>query len=258
MKISFVGCGNVAWHLAPALENTGNKVVETYSRNIANAKALALRLYEANPTVSLDFSKSEAQLFIISVADDAIEEVLKELILPENTIVVHTSGSRPLSILEYIPTSHIGVFYPLQTFSKSKKLDFNQIPILIESEDKSTLKTLIKLGKLLSKNVKEVNSSDRMLLHISAVFACNFTNHMLSISSELLKEKSIDFALLKPLIVETINKGLAIGPLKAQTGPAKRQDFDLLEKHMEYLSDKPELAEIYHIISQHIITTFPD
>jgi len=258
MKISFVGCGNVAWHLAPELENAGHKVLETFSRKAVNAKALALRLYEATPTTSLDFSKSDAQLFIIAVADDAIEEVLKELILPENSVVVHTSGSRPLSILNYIPTHKVGVFYPLQTFSKAKKVDFTQLPILIESEDQPTSKELLKLAKSISKSVKEVSSSDRMALHISAVFASNFTNHMLSISSELLNEKSIDFSLLKPLIIETINKGLAIGPLSAQTGPAKRHDFDLLENHMEYLSNKPELAEIYQIISQHIISTFPD
>ncbi|MDH5476534.1 MAG: DUF2520 domain-containing protein [Cyclobacteriaceae bacterium] len=258
MKISFVGAGNVAWHLAPAFENVGHKVIEVYSRDSTNAKKLSSRLYEAKPITSLDLSKSEAQLLVIALADDAIEEVLKELIIPDNTIVVHTSGSKELAVLNFIPTSNTGVFYPLQTFSKSKKVDFNTLPILIESEEKSTLKILLKLGKAISKNVTKVSSSSRKALHISAVFASNFTNHMLSISSELLKDNSLDFSLLKPLIIETINKSLAIGPLQAQTGPARRHDLGILENHKEYLSSQPELAEIYHVISQHIINTFPE
>ena len=258
MRISFIGCGNVAWHMAPELENAGHKVGEVYSRTIKNAKALSSRLYEANPVSSLDFSDSHSELFIISVPDDALEEVLKEVIFPAECTAVHTSGSQSLDVFGYIPISQYGVFYPLQTFSKAKRVAFDQIPILIESEDKATKKLLLQLAKSISKNVREVNSADRHSIHVSAVFACNFTNHMFTIASDLLQEKDIDFTILKPLIVETINKCLAIGPKEAQTGPAKRHDMDLLEKHMEFLSERPEESEIYKVITQHIINTYPE
>jgi len=253
-----IGSGNVAWHLAPALENAGYKVVSVYSQNLSNAKALTKRLYEASPISSLDFSNSPATLFILAVSDDAIEDVAKEIILPDDAIVVHTSGSKSLNMLGYVPTEHIGVFYPLQTFSKAKRVDFTNIPILIESDNSFTKKTLLKLGQQLSSSVHHVASEDRQALHVSAIFACNFTNHLLSISEKILTEKGLDFALLKPLITETINKSLAIGPKNAQTGPAVREDFDTLEKHMIYLEEHEEYADIYKMMTQNIIDTYTE
>lgn len=257
MNITFIGSGNVAWHLAPELENAGNKVVDVFSRSIKNAQKLTTRLYEAEPVGSLDFSESRSSLFVIAVSDDAIEDIAKELIIPENASVIHTSGSKPLSVLGYLPTENIGVFYPLQTFSKDKRVRFQDIPILIETENKATSNLLLQLGKAISNNVKVVNSNDRKALHVSAVFACNFTNHMFTISKALLKEKGLDFDLLKPLITETINKSMAIGPDHSQTGPAKRHDLELLENHMEYLATHTDYAEVYRVLSQHIIDSYP-
>jgi predicted short-subunit dehydrogenase-like oxidoreductase (DUF2520 family) len=250
-----IGSGNVAWHLAPALENVGLKIQAVYSKDITNAKALTQRLYEAEPTDSLDFSDVGASLFIIAVTDSAIEAVAKEIILPEDAIVVHTSGSQPLDVLEYIPTTHLGVFYPLQTFSKSKKVDFVNIPLLIESEDKLTKTTLLKIAGKLSQKVHQVHSDDRQALHVSAVFACNLTNHLFTIADKLLADKNLDFDLLKPLITETINKSLKIGPQNAQTGPAIREDLETLEKHMVYLEENESYANIYKLITQDIIDT---
>ena len=258
MNISFIGSGNLAWHLAPELENAGHKVLDVFSRDKKNANELTSRLYDANPTNSLDFSDSQSELFIIAVADDAIEDIAKELVLPDYAVVVHTSGSKPLSILGYLPTEDIGVFYPLQTFSKGKKVHFAEIPILIEAETKRASDILFTLGKGISKNVYSVNSLDRKALHVSAVFACNFSNHMFTIAQSLLKEKGLDFEILKPLITETINKSLALGPDKSQTGPAKRHDLELLEQHMQYLEEHHAYSEIYQLISQHIIDTYPD
>ena len=258
MNIGFIGAGNVAWHLAPALENAGHKVYAVISQELKNAKALTKRLYNAQAFVGLDCSQWEVELLIIAVPDDYLSDIIKELIIPENCTVVHTSGSKSLSKLGYIPTERTGVFYPLQTFSKGKKMNFKDVPILMESDNKETLKQLLSIGRSISGNVKEVHSVDRKALHVSAVFACNFTNHMLSISQQLLSEKSLDFDLLKPLLIETMNKALAIGPQNAQTGPAMRHDMELLEKHMDYLDGKPELAEIYRLISQHIIDTYPE
>lgn len=255
-KVSFIGSGNLAWHLAPALDNVGYPVREIYSQNPKHAGALVGKLYEAQVNSSLDFSTSASKIFIISVSDDALEDVVQNLILPENAIVVHTSGSQPLSILDDAGSQNMGVFYPLQTFSKTKKVDFKTTPIFIESENSDVEKTLMKMAKAISGKVKRINSEERKALHVAAVFASNFTNHMLTLSKQVADQNNLDFDLLKPLIAETLNKSLEIGPEKAQTGPAVRGDFEILESHMEFLKENPEVAEIYKIISQHIIDSY--
>lgn len=258
MNVSFIGSGNLAWHLAPALDNAGYTVREVYSRNYKHAQALVGRLYQAEVKTSVDFSTSKSALFIIAVSDDAIRKIATEIILPNDAILIHTSGSQPLSALGYAPTSNIGVFYPLQTFSKAKKVDFSTIPIFVESENSDTGKILMKMAKAISKQVKQISSEDRKALHIAAVFASNFTNHMLTLSKEILEANQLDFEMVKPLIVETINKSLSIGPDNAQTGPAKRGDMEILDRHMEFLQHDETLAEIYRLISQHIINKYSE
>jgi predicted short-subunit dehydrogenase-like oxidoreductase (DUF2520 family) len=257
-SVSFIGAGNLAWHLATALDNTEFAVREVYSRKFRNAQALVERLYEADVMESLDFSDSTSSIFIIAITDDDIESVAKEIILPNNAILVHTSGSQPLSVLANSKTSNTGVFYPLQTFSKGQKVDFKDIPIFIESEDGAIEKVLMSMAKSISKRVQKISSENRRALHVAAVFAANFTNHMLTISKEIMLKNKLNFDLLKPLIAETLNKGLTLGPEKSQTGPAKRGDLEILDKHVEFLSN-PEhnqdtgVAEIYKLVSQHII-----
>jgi predicted short-subunit dehydrogenase-like oxidoreductase (DUF2520 family) len=258
MDVSFIGSGNLAWHLAPALDNAGYIVREVYSRNYKHAQALVGRLYQAEVKTSTDFSSSKSTLFIIAVSDDAILTLAPEIILPKDAILVHTSGSQPLSALGYATTPNIGVFYPLQTFSKAKKVDFNDIPIFIESENNDTGKVLLKMGKAISKQVKQISSEDRKALHIAAVFASNFTNHMLTLSKQILETNNLTFEMVKPLIVETINKSLSLGPSNAQTGPAKRGDMEILDRHMEFLQHDETLAEIYRLISQNIIDKYSE
>jgi predicted short-subunit dehydrogenase-like oxidoreductase (DUF2520 family) len=256
MNITFIGSGNLAWHLAPALDNAGFVVKEVYSREPKHAHELVNRLYQADVCASLDFSLSPSQLFIIAVTDDVIENIAREIILPEQAILVHTSGSKPLDVLHYAATPHAGVFYPLQTFSKAKKVDFQDIPIFIESDEPHVEEVLLKIGKAISKKVQVISGTKRAALHVAAVFASNFTNHMLSISKSVMENHQLNFELLKPLIAETINKGLAIGPENAQTGPAKRGDLQTLDKHMEILEYNPALAEIYKIVSQHVLDQY--
>ncbi len=253
--VAFIGSGNLAWHLAPMLDNAGYSVQEVYSRDLKNAKALVAKLYQAEVKDSLDFSDSSSTVFFICVSDDAIEEIVQEIILPENAILVHTSGSKPLNILAYAATSKIGVFYPLQTFTKQKKVDFSEIPVFIESMEDETSSTLQKIAKAISKKVEVIDSSKRVALHIAAVFASNFTNHMLTISKSIMEASRLQYEWLKPLIAETISKSLAIGPEAAQTGPAKRGDFEILDKHLALLQNDEQLAELYKLISQHIIDT---
>ncbi|TFV96159.1 DUF2520 domain-containing protein [Algoriphagus kandeliae] len=252
-KIAFLGAGNVAWHLAPALENAGHQITEVYSRNLDHAKRVTGRLYTATPKDDLDFSESQAQIFILAVKDDAIPEVADAVILPDESILVHTSGSLPLDILNYSSATYTGIFYPLQSFTAGQKMDISEVSFLLESDDQEILKILKKLAKSLSHHIYTVRSKDRKAVHIAAVFASNFTNHMIRIAEELMQRQGLDFEMLKPLIVETISKSLQIGAKKAQTGPAIREDYETLEEHHRFLNYNEQLAEIYRLISQDII-----
>ena len=255
-QVSFIGSGNLAWHLAPALDNADFPVQEVFSKNPTHAAMLVERLYEADVKASLDFSTSSSSIFIIATSDDAIEEVVQEIILPDDAVLLHTSGSQPLTILGYAATQNLGVFYPLQTFSKDKKIEFSDIPVFIESANPATDKVLRAMGTALSKNVLPINSFERKALHVAAIFASNFTNHMLLVAQDIMKENSLVYDWLKPLIAEMINKSLSIGPENAQTGPARRGDLEILDKHIEFLHDNPAAAELYKVISQHIIDRY--
>src|ERR1041384_3370039 len=195
--ISFIGSGNVAWHLAPALDNAGFIIKEVYSRNTSHAETLTGRLYQAEVKASLDFSTSDSSVFIVAVNDDSISEIAREIILPEDAILAHTSGSVPLTDLQFAATSNIGVIYPLQTFTKNKKIDFKQIPIFIESNNEETDLVLTNLAKAISNHVKRISSEERKALHIAAVFASNFSNHMLTLSQKILQQSSMEFEWLK-------------------------------------------------------------
>lgn len=256
LQVSFIGSGNLAWHLAPALDNTDFPVREVYSRNPAHAASLVERLYEADVKASLDFSTSTSTIFIIATADEAIEDVVQEIILPDDAVLIHTSGSQPLTILGYAATQNLGVFYPLQTFSKDKKIEFKDIPIFIEHGSQMAEKVLRAMGNELSKHVIPLNSFERKALHVAAVFASNFTNHMLLVAQDIMKENSLVYDWLKPLIAEMITKSLSIGPENAQTGPARRGDLEILDKHLEFLQDNLPAAELYKVISQHIIDRY--
>ncbi|WP_194776452.1 Rossmann-like and DUF2520 domain-containing protein [Pararhodonellum marinum] len=252
-KIVLLGTGHVAWHLAPAMENAGHHVLQVYGRNIKAASKITERLYEAEPKDDLDFSESKAEIFILAVSDSAISEIADKVILPEDSILVHTSGTVPLDYLNYSSASFTGIFYPLQTFTAGRELEMDDVPFILESDDQTTLQKLKKLAKSLSPLQYVVKSKDRKALHIAAVFSNNFTNHMIRIAEEVMRRQGLDFDMLKPLIIETIGKSLEMGSKYAQTGPAIRNDFETLEDHVHFLNYNEQLAEIYKQISQDII-----
>jgi predicted short-subunit dehydrogenase-like oxidoreductase (DUF2520 family) len=256
-NISFIGSGNLAWHLAPALDNAGFVVKEVYSRNARHAGSLTQRLYQAEIKATLDFSTSPSSIFIVAVNDESINEIAREIILPDEAILAHTSGAVPLTDLQFAATANTGVFYPLQTFTREKKVDFKHTPIFIESVNAETENALIILARAISNHVRKIASEERKALHIAAVFASNFTNHMLTLSKEIMEQNNLNYDWLKPLISETIDKTLQLGPDAAQTGPARRGDLETLEKHLAFLQNDPSVAEIYKIISQHIIDRYP-
>lgn len=250
-KASFIGAGNVAWHLAQELESVGWTVCEVFSRYLPNAESLADRLYLANAVNKLDFSHSQADLFVVCVPDDAVAEVVGALQLPPTAALVHTSGSLPLTELDAWPGEK-GVFYPLQTFSKMRRINFDQIPLLIEASTPDFENQLIRLAKKISSKVKLARSEQRKMLHIAAVLACNFTNHLLVEADELLKKSDLSLDLLEPLVKETIQKAFANGPLPSQTGPAKRNDQQVIANHLKLLENQPELATLYDLLSKMI------
>jgi predicted short-subunit dehydrogenase-like oxidoreductase (DUF2520 family) len=251
--VSFIGSGNLAWHLAPALDNLGFVVKEVFSARQKNAAALTERLYQAEVKTSLDFSDSSSKIFIIAVSDEAIGDVAKDIVLPEGAILVHTSGSQPLSLLQFAAVEHTGVFYPLQTFTKSRPIDFKNVPFFIESSDDKTEKQLIAIAKGLTNKYQKITSEERKALHVAAVFASNFPNHLLRISKGLMEDNGLKFDWLKPIILETISKALAVGPEFAQTGPAVRGDLEILDQHIEFLRKEKVAKKLYEIISQDII-----
>lgn len=253
--ISFIGTGNVATHLAPALDNAGYVVKEVFSPNHKHAEALTDKLYQAEVKVSLDFSNSPSRIFVLAVSDHAIEQVAQEIILPDQALLVHTSGSIPMHDLSYAASTASGVFYPLQSFSKNRKADFKGLPIFVEATDVDAEELLFEMGRSLGAKVQKMDSDQRAALHVAAVFASNFTNHILTMAGQLAEANNLSFEWLKPLIRETMDKALALGPIVAQTGPAKRGDLEILDKHLEILQDNEKAAEIYRLISQHIIDT---
>lgn len=255
-KVAILGTGNVAWHLAPALEEAGHTVTEVYGRDLSKIQQVTKRLYTTEAKTDLDFSDSEAEIFILAVSDQAISELADEVILPEDSILVHTSGAVSLDILGYSSASYTGIFYPLQTFTRDREINFEDVPFLLESEDGTTLQKLKKLANSLSPLQYVVKSKDRMALHVAAVFASNFSNHMLRLAEEIMARKGLDYEMLKPLIIETISKSLELGAKKAQTGPAVRSDFNTLDAHYQFLNYNEQVAEIYRLISQDIIDSY--
>lgn len=257
-KIAILGTGNVAWHFARTLENAGHVIAHVYDRDAGKAKKFALDYFNASIGDSLDLSDIEATLFILAVSDDAIEKIAQQLVLPQDALLVHTSGTVPLNVLGYAQTQNIGVLYPIQTLNKGLQTDFSHVPICIEGESEGTISLLNEVAGSFSSSVHLLSSKQRKVIHLAAVFACNFTNHLFSISKGILESNDMDFDLLKPLIVETLNKSFDIGPENAQTGPAKRGDIETLDNQFEALSNDPEVAEIYKMISQNIIDFYQE
>lgn len=253
MKISIIGAGNVAWHLAKALEKVDMAISEVYARDIRKALALTETLYSAVAVNSLDFSKSPSTVFFICVSDDAIEEVVSQLKIPAGSVIAHTSGAKPITVFEGKSDVQFGVFYPLQTFTKEVNLDFQSVPILLEASSEKSYSVLNLIAKSISKNVVRVSSQERLIYHVSAVFSCNFVNHLWALSKEILESENLDFELLKPLIVETTQKMLdADHPADVQTGPAIRNDAQTINNHLEFLGEDEDLAGVYTTLTESI------
>jgi predicted short-subunit dehydrogenase-like oxidoreductase (DUF2520 family) len=252
MQIFFLGSGNVATHLSQALARAGHQVLGVYSLQRDHAAALAAFFPQAIATDSLDFTScAPADLYLVCVTDAAVVELMRQARFPDGSRVAHTSGSLPLAVVA-APTLRPGVFYPIQTFSKDQALDLSQTPIAVEAGDPVTGRVLLELAASITGKVVSLSSQDRQHLHLAAVFACNFTNHLLGIGQELLQRQQLDPALLHPLIEATIHKALGNPPFQVQTGPAVRGDANILARHQDLLQDQPLYREIYALLSASI------
>lgn len=250
--IVFIGAGNLATNLAKALYHKGFRILQVFSRTEESAQALA-RQVEADFTTCLEEIDESARLYIVSLKDSALEELLPAIVAGKsrNALMVHTAGSLSMSIWQgYV--EHYGVFYPMQTFSKQREADFAEIPFFIEASSTADAELLKNVAGTLSERVYEVNSEQRKSLHLAAVFCCNFTNHMYALSAELLKKSGLPFDVMLPLIDETACKVHELEPKDAQTGPAIRYDENVIGNHLSMLSDEPDMQRIYELISQSI------
>lgn len=249
MKVVCIGAGNVATHLSQALYKAGFAITQIVSRTEDHAKALALSV-DADWTTNPD-NIEDADIYIYSVSDSALGEMIRRN-PRKNGLHVHTAGSMSLSLFEGYKERG-GVLYPLQTFSKGKVVNFKDIPLFIEASNADDLNILRELASAISNKVYEASSAQRQQLHLAAVFACNFTNHLFAIAESILHEADIPFEVLRPLIQETIDKTATLSPREGQTGPAVRKDFNVMDKHLDKLTDHPQWQEIYRLLSQDII-----
>ena len=244
IRIAIIGGGNVATHLASAFnKNKEVSLVQVYARNI---EQIAFLKHDVSIIDNLGLLK-DADVYIIAVSDDAITEVSSK-INKKNSLIVHTSGSASLESLEN--KGRKGVFYLLQSFSKDKAVNFNEIPFCLEAENKEDLTTLITIAKAIGKKIYSINSEQRKAIHVAAVFVNNFTNHFYKIGEDICKEHQVPFEILQPLIQETASKIISLNPEEAQTGPAKRNDQKTIQNHLELLNK--EQQEMYQLITKSI------
>jgi predicted short-subunit dehydrogenase-like oxidoreductase (DUF2520 family) len=247
-NISFIGAGNVAEALCLGFRSAGQNIVSVASRNGVSAKSLAAAA-GAEWRTGLSVPGS-CDIVIIAVTDTAIEEVARQAIIPENTIVVHTAGSVPLSALGR--TKRAGVLYPLQTFTKGFIPELAKVPFFTEATDEPTLAVVKELGTMIGAGAYDCSSVQRRHLHVAAVFVNNFSNFMMTTGEAIAANAGFDPAVMRPLIEETARKALFRGPAMAQTGPAVRNDTGTIESHLDLLSFSPEYQKLYRLISSMI------
>ncbi|MCS6991012.1 MAG: DUF2520 domain-containing protein [Chitinophagales bacterium] len=249
VAVTIVGAGNVGYHLAWHLHNAGQRIVQVFSRHLPAARWIGT-LLDVPYTDRLEDINQESEIYLISVKDDAISEVVTRLRLPEK-IVAHTSGTVPMDVLQPVSRRY-GIFYPLQTLSRNISVDFSSIPFCINGSDEYTYERLRTLASCLTRKVVRINDQQRLAIHVAAVFANNFTNHLFAIAQRILESHGLSFEILKPLIHETVRKIQNHPPLNVQTGPAIRGDVQTIARHIEFLRNMDGFSSLYEQLSHSI------
>lgn len=243
-RIVLFGTGNVATHLFEAYKSSSKfKIVQVF-----NHSEKSLETFKKNVPTTTDFTKVEdADIYILALKDDFLSQFANRLKTTE-ALVVHTSGSVSMDALKHF--KHFGVFYPLQTFSKNKKIDFTGIPICVEANTEKDIQLLKELASEIAENIFKITSEQRKSLHVAAVFVSNFVNYLYTEGESICKENKVPFEILHPLILETASKAVNMSPKEAQTGPAKRQDQAVINSHLELLNE--EQQKIYSLLTKSI------
>lgn len=239
LRITIIGRGNVGSHLYKAFTESG------VDCNLIDSR-----------TLNAEFGEMHSALYLLCVKDDVIGDVAAKLKAKlgdeaKNAIVVHTAGTKPMSLLQEHFANH-GVFYPMQTFSKTKALAYPEIPIFLEASNESTMSALQTLARTVFHNITELSSEERKILHVAAVFSSNFTNHMVTLADEQLRAIGLDYTVMLPLLKEVTDKLFHLPPQQAQTGPAVRKDLSVVNEHIALIPDDMT-KEIYRKISESIM-----
>ncbi len=243
-----VGTGNVAQQLFTAIAKKKEiNIIQVIGRD----ENKLIPFNNCPNTVTNYEHILESDVYIIAVNDDSIDAVSQHF-KNKRGLVVHTSGSMPLSVLP--PSVRRGVFYPLQTISKEREVDFSGVPICIEAESNEDYDILKEFANTISDQVQIMTSDQRKLVHLAAVFVNNFTNHLYLIGNEICAEAQVPFTILNPLILETAKKATQMSVLNAQTGPAIRHDQITIEQHLDLLK-KDNHKDIYSVLSNSIQKT---
>lgn len=253
MKISLVGSGRVAFHLAKALLGQGHNIVQVYARDFDKTQKFVEKI-QAKACQSLQ-QFQPTDLIILAVSDSAIAELVKQVheFFPD-TLIVHTSGSTDIEVIRHVHEK-AGVFYPLQTFSLERDVDWTATPLFVEATDEDDLAILSNLANSLSNRVYQYTSKQRLTLHLAAVFACNFSNYCFDMAKQVVDKEQVDFGLLYPLILETAKKATENDPKQMQTGPAVRGDQNILAMHQDLLAqaNQYDLKQVYQLLSDGIV-----
>ena len=250
MNIVMIGAGNLATQLSLALKEAGQNILQVYSRTESHAQELAEKIGCAY-THHLDEISQKADVYILSVKDDALSGIATSICgYNKDAVFIHTAGSVPMDIFKNHAT-HYGVLYPMQTFSKNRKVDFRPIPCFLEASDSQTLELVQQLAATISDHVELADSEKRKKLHLAAVFACNLTNHCYRLAERVLQEEDIDWKLFLPLIDETAKKVTEMSPKAAQTGPMVRYDTGVMNRQLDLISDE-RTRQIYRLMAESI------
>jgi len=249
-RISFIGAGNVSGALCRQLYMSGCRIRKIVSWTAKRGTSLAM---SCNAEWSPEYNFTDFEdLIIAAVPDDKLTEILARIRCSENTIVAHTAGSLGLDVFPSF-LKRTGVFYPLQTFSENRTISFRNLPFFIEASDPQSMQILGDIAEKAGGRVHFTDTASRKLLHIAAVFACNFTNHMLTAGKQITEKAGFSFGVLEPLINETVLKALENGPENSQTGPAFRTDRGTIKRHIDLLSFSPELQGVYKEVTKSIM-----
>ena len=247
MKIVIIGSGNLATQLSLALQEAGKDIVQVYSRSEEHARTLAEKI-GCDFTTDVEDINRQADIYIVSIKDDAISEMAATL--AGVSMILHTAGSIPMDVFRG-HAQHYGVLYPMQTFSKNRQVDFREIPCFIEATDEATLDAVRSLAESISSHVVDCDSERRKKMHLAAVLACNLANHCYRLAERVVEAEHIDFRLFQPLIMETARKVATMSPRDAQTGPMVRYDQRVMDMQIQMLPDE-RTRDIYRLMADSI------